>query len=176
MRSRSLREPSRRVARVSIFWLLVLFAAGAVVAWPLLAQDKPPKPPRKPDPPAEKPADKPAETPKDTPDDEATRLLAEREKQVGPTWPGKDPAFLVLPRAAERGNMAYDLLTPIIVDMKERGLAYLVRTQNSDGSWSDTQYDSNTGVTALACLALMAEGSRSRVGRNLDRVSRGTAG
>ncbi len=44
--------------------------------------------------------------------------------------------------------------------------------QDPDGGWSDTQFPSNTGVTALACLAFMAEGSQPRVGkygRQLDR-------
>jgi len=93
------------------------------------------------------------------------RLLAEREKARGAMFPGKDPAFLVLPRPAERSQMARELLTPEVLERTEKALAYLIRVQDADGGWSDTQYPSNTGVTALACLALMAEGSRPRMGR-----------
>lgn len=106
------------------------------------------------------------------PDDDAQRLLAERERRQGPTFPGEDPAFLVLPRAMQRGNMARELLTPDVREMTDNGLEFLARTQDPDGGWSDTQFPSNTGVTALCCMAFMAEGSRPRAGkygRQLDR-------
>jgi len=107
--------------------------------------------------------EKAPDAPKKT--DEERRLLAEKERQRGPTSPGKDPAFLVLPRPAERSEMARELLTPQVREMTEKALAYLARTQDADGGWSDARYPSNTGVTALACLALMAEGSQPRIGR-----------
>ncbi len=97
--------------------------------------------------------------------EDTQRLLSEQEKRRGPMFPGKDPAFLVLPRPAERSLMAKELLTPEVLERTEKALAYLIRTQDADGGWSDTQFPSNTGVTALACLSLMAEGSRPRVGR-----------
>jgi hypothetical protein len=97
--------------------------------------------------------------------DETQALLAAREKAQGARFPGKDPAFLVLPRPADRNQTAAELLTPQVTEMTEKALAYLARTQDADGGWSDTHYTSNTGVTALACLAFMAEGSRPRVGR-----------
>ena len=106
------------------------------------------------------------------PQDETQRLLAEKEKKQGATFPGKDPAFLVLPRPTERSAMARELLTPEVVAMTEKALAYLARLQEADGGWSDAQFPANTGVTALACLAFMAEGSRPREGRfgkSLDR-------
>jgi len=122
--------------------------------------------------------------PQEDPEAERQKLLAEMEKEQGPTSPGKDPAFLVLPRPGERGNMARELLglklehpfgipdpteesikrlTP--VQMADRALEYLARTQDNDGGWSDTKFPSNTGVTALCCLAFMAEGSRPRAGK-----------
>ena len=96
--------------------------------------------------------------------EEADELLAEKESKRGPTFPGDDPAFLVLPRPAERSRQALELLTPEVRQMNERALAFLARAQDADGSWSDNQFPSNTGVTALACLAFMAEGSRPRIG------------
>ena len=55
----------------------------------------------------------------------------------------------------------------------EKALAYLARTQDADGAWSDAQYPSNTGVTALAALAFMAEGSQPRAGRFGKSIDRG---
>ena len=101
----------------------------------------------------------------DKPPDDAQKLLSEKERSRGPTFPGADPAFLVLPRPAERTQTARDLLTPQVREMTEKTLAYLARTQDADGGWSDAHYASNTGVTALVCLAFMAEGSRPRIGR-----------
>ena len=108
-------------------------------------------------------ADKPATTRSTV--DETQALLAQRDKAKGPRFPGKDPAFLVLPRPAERNQTMKDLLTPQVLETTERALAYLARTQDPDGGWSDAHFTSNTGVTALVCLAFMAEGSRPRVGR-----------
>jgi len=105
--------------------------------------------------------------------DETQRLLSEHEKARGPTFPGNDPAFLVLPRPAERSRMARELLTPQVRQMTEQSLAYLIQTQDSDGGWSDNQFPSNTGVTALCCLAFMAEGSRPRIGKYGKQIDRG---
>lgn len=111
----------------------------------------------------------PAESPKVTDDQ---KLLAEKDRQKGPTFPGLDPAFLVLPRPAERSVTSRELLTDEVHELTQRSLEFLARTQDADGGWSDTQFPSNTGATALCCLAFMAEGSRPRVGkygRQLDR-------
>lgn len=105
--------------------------------------------------------------------DEAQRLLAEKERKRGPTFPGKDPAFLILARPMERSETAKELLTPQVREMTEKALAYLARTQDADGGWSDSQYPANTGVTALASLAFMAEGSQPRVGRFGKAIDRG---
>jgi hypothetical protein len=104
---------------------------------------------------------------------EPQRLLSEQEKARGPTFPGEDPAFLVLPRPGERSRMAEELLTPEVRQMTESALAYLIEEQDADGGWSDTHYTSNTGVTALVCLALMAEGSRPRIGEHGEPLGRG---
>lgn len=107
-------------------------------------------------------------------DEDEQRLWAARERRAGPTFPGKDPAFLILPRPSERSKMAEELLTPKVREMTKRALSYLASKQsNSDGSWSDTEFKENTGVTALACLAFMAEGSRPRVGTYGRQIDRG---
>jgi len=160
--------------------LIVLVAAGLAGLGP--AAEPAGKPAGKPaDKPAAKPGDKPAAKPGDKPAgeepkkvDDTQRLLAEKEKKRGATFPGADPAFLVLPRASERGNTAQQLLTPQVQEMTQKALDYLARTQGPDGGWGDMQFKpTNTGVTALACLALLAEGSRPRVGRFGKPLDRG---
>ena len=113
-------------------------------------------------------SEKPA---KDTDDEQ--RLMAEKEKKLGALFPGRDPAFLLLPRQEERSRMAQELLTPQVRQMTERALAYLARAQDTDGGWSDAQFSSNTGVTALACLAFMAEGSQPRIGKHGKAIDLG---
>ncbi len=53
------------------------------------------------------------------------------------------------------------------------GLRSLARTQNRDGSWSSGgSYSRNVGITSLACMAFMANGSqpgRGEFGENIDR-------
>ena len=66
----------------------------------------------------------------------------------------------------------------------ERGLQYLKRTQNSDGSWTDkigrkVHYEyrgrmgKHVGVTALACIAFLAEGSLPGRGKYGEQVEKG---
>ncbi len=106
-------------------------------------------------------------------EDVVQELLRERASEGGPVFPGDDPAFLVMPPATERTTMAEDLLTEETREMIDRSLEWLARTQNADGGWSDRHYESNTGVTALAILAFMAEGSRPRIGRYGRQINNG---
>ena len=66
----------------------------------------------------------------------------------------------------------------------ERGLQYLKRTQNTDGSWTDkigrkVHYEyrgrmgKHVGVTALACIAFLAEGSLPGRGKYGEQVEKG---
>jgi Prenyltransferase and squalene oxidase repeat len=105
--------------------------------------------------------------------DDERKLLAEMERRRGATFPGRDPAFLVLPRPSERSRMVEELLNAGVRKMTGRALAFLARTQDADGGWSDTRFPSNTGVTALCCLALMGEGSRPRIGKYGRQLNRG---
>ncbi len=123
--------------------------------------------------PAKDPKKDPEKDPKEDEEAEARRLLAEMEKRKGATFPGKDPAFLVLPRPAERSQMVKELMTPEVLKMTKAALEYLARTQDADGGWSDTEFPSNTGVTALCCMAFMAEGSRPRIGAYGQRLNDG---
>lgn len=129
------------------------------------------------DKPKPKPKDETKPKPKDEAkpktQDEANRLLAEAERQRGPTFAGNDPAFLILPRQVERSQTALELLTPEITAASQKALDYLLKIQNADGSWSDKNWPRNTGVTALCCLALMADGNAPRVGRSGKALDRG---
>jgi len=84
-------------------------------------------------------------------------------------------AFLTLPRIAGAGASARPELelTDRIRQTVISGLRYLARTQNRDGSWSGRGgYSRNVGVSALACMAFMANGSqpgRGEFGENIDR-------
>lgn len=76
------------------------------------------------------------------------------------------------------------LMTPEAQRAVDRGLKYLVRRQNNDGSWSDgigrkvnyqylNTYGKHVGVTSLACLALMSSGSVPERGVYGNEVSAG---
>jgi hypothetical protein len=100
-------------------------------------------------------------------------LLKRKASEKGPVFPGKDPAFLVLPRATERSRMAEELLTDEVKEMIDGALKYLVTMQDADGGWTDKDFQSNTGVAALAMMAFMSEGSRPNIGRYGRQITRG---
>lgn len=61
-------------------------------------------------------------------------------------------------------------MTPALDTSVSRGLAALARMQNPDGSWGETQFGRTVAVTALACIALMADGNvpgRGAYGQNV---------
>jgi hypothetical protein len=107
--------------------------------------------------------------------DEDSQLLAEKEKRSGMMTAGQDPAFLLFPRQTERNEIPQTLYSNEIAAMAGKSIAYIVANQNTDGSWSDTAYPRNTGVTALCCLALISEGNMPRVGPHGKALDRGIA-
>ncbi len=88
-------------------------------------------------------------------------------------FPGNDPAFLILPKPAERRNMAKELLNSETEEMTDKILKYLADSQAPDGSWSDLQYRKNSGVTAVCCMAFMSQGSRPRIGMYGQHLDKG---
>jgi hypothetical protein len=62
-------------------------------------------------------------------------------------------------------------LTPAVVAAAERGLDYLAKVQNSDGSYGRSGgYVSHAGITALAGIAFLSQGSqpeRGKYGKNV---------
>lgn len=75
-------------------------------------------------------------------------------------------------RSAE-SDVAENEFTPDLEPRIQRGLAWLARTQNADGSFTGgTRYGRHVGITALACLAFMADGhipGRGGYGENVQR-------
>lgn len=76
------------------------------------------------------------------------------------------------------------MVTPRARRAIEKGLRYLSRRQNEDGSWSDgigrkvnhqylNHYGKHVGVTSLACMALMSGGSLPERGRYGEEVASG---
>lgn len=64
-------------------------------------------------------------------------------------------------------------MTPELDASVTRGLAALARLQNADGSFGEPQYGRTVAVTALACLAFMADGNLPGRGAYGEQVSRG---
>ncbi|NQT86550.1 terpene cyclase/mutase family protein [bacterium] len=61
-----------------------------------------------------------------------------------------------------------------IRDSAIKGLRYLAATQNRDGSWtSGARMGRNVGVSALACMAFMANGSQPGRGEFGEHIERG---
>ena len=88
---------------------------------------------------------------------------------------GKAPAFIIDPYAGISTDPVEILFKPRNQTMVSRSLGYLIRKQDKDGGWFDAKYPSNTGVTGLCCLALMAAGNRPRAGPQGDALDRGLA-
>ena len=77
------------------------------------------------------------------------------------------------PAGAAPSETGAEFLTPETQAGIDRGLAFLARSQNGDGSFQDRFTGSNVGVSALAGLALMAGGhqpGRGRYGRHVGRA------
>jgi hypothetical protein len=82
-------------------------------------------------------------------------------------------------RANENGDVESpdeNFVTPDVLRTVERGLAYLGRSQQHDGSWGEGfQYQADVAVTSLAALALMAGGHQPGRGPYGDNVQRALA-
>lgn len=73
--------------------------------------------------------------------------------------------------SAQNNAMAQEI-TPELDAAVQRGLAALVKEQTEDGSFGSARFGKNIAVTALSCLALMADGNlpgRGAYGRNVEK-------
>ena len=95
---------------------------------------------------------------------------------TGAQQPGPEPEQQ-RPTAGEgataQNNALADEITPELDDAVTRALAALAASQNDDGSFSGGRYGKHVGITALACLAFMADGHIPGRGGYGDNVERG---
>ena len=75
-------------------------------------------------------------------------------------------------QSAQNNAMAGEI-TPELDRSIREGLEYLASTQNPDGSFGGGRYGKNVAITALACLALMADGNMPGRGEYADEVQGG---
>jgi hypothetical protein len=73
------------------------------------------------------------------------------------------------------GSMSRGMITPRTQEAIDRGLAFLARSQNQDGSFGTNQHRGNIAITSLGGLAFMAGGhqpGRGRYGRVVTNALR----
>lgn len=88
----------------------------------------------------------------------------------GAVW-GQPPPEAEEP-AADAERAAAHLLTPALQAAIDRGLAYLARRQQPDGSFGESGYARNVAVVSLAGMAWMAGGSLPGRGVHGEQVAR----
>lgn len=93
--------------------------------------------------------------------------------------PEQPPATSPLPGARPDGSRSAqnaaleNEITPELDEAVARGLQYLAKEQAEDGSFGSGRYGKNIAVTALACLAFMADGSVPGRGPYAKQVENG---
>ena len=80
------------------------------------------------------------------------------------------------PESADAGSTqsptAQDEMPPALDAAVTKGLAFLAQSQDTDGSFDGGRFGKNVAITALACLAFMADGNlpgRGAYGETVDR-------
>ncbi len=76
------------------------------------------------------------------------------------------------PVRTAQNNAAANEITPELDEAISGGLRFIVSEQGPDGSFGSGRYGKNIAVTALACIALMADGNtpgRGRYGKNVQK-------
>ncbi len=87
------------------------------------------------------------------------------------------PVAGVLAQVPGKNNLRPPGVTPAIEASIKKGLAYLVRAQESDGSYGKSTWSTNvypTAMTSLSGLAFLASGStptRGPYARNLQKIT-----
>jgi len=89
------------------------------------------------------------------------------------TWVGAAGAFANVTPVSDTGTADLVEMTPAARTAIDRGLAYLAREQAPDGSFGADRYGRNAGITALACLAFLADGHLPGRGAYGPQIERG---
>lgn len=148
--------------------LVALGLGGLPPSW-AQASDEPAQPVPAQPVPAEPAEDRPAGT-----------ASAPAESAPAPALPGSE-APATAPRkdvrpdgttTAENKPLENEI-TPELTKAVARGMEYLVSQQQPDGSFGDGRYGKNVAVTALSCLALMADGNLPGRGTYGEQVRKG---
>jgi hypothetical protein len=149
-----------RQKRIALLGLFAGLVGIPLVLWPLhaISQDK------------SKPAKAPAEVEPSTPPRVVGTVLFPPRSDVQRLSSAEE--LFALEVANPRAK-AGEKQTVTALDMTARALDYLRRSQQADGSWGDKQWPQNVGVTALSCLALLAEGNMPRQGPSGLQLARG---
>lgn len=128
---------------------------------------------------APKPGAKAAEASKQTAAKPATAkpVAAPAEAKQEETTERRTIGSVIFP---DRGNVvressAQKILTPEVKETIRKALQYVKSSQQADGSWGDKQFPKSSGVTALCCMSLLAEGSLPRVGYSGKELDNGVA-
>lgn len=88
--------------------------------------------------------------------------------------PMQDPEPIGVGNESGAANNPIDNeMTDAALDSIDRGLRYLKSQQNSDGSFGRGRYGKHVGITALCCLAFMADGHVPGRGEYGDVVEKG---
>lgn len=90
-----------------------------------------------------------------------------------PAGPAKEGGGFVEARQGDVPEGAAEQVTPETDQAIERGLAWLAKSQNADGSFGSGGYRGNIAVTSLAGLAFMGNGSspgRGPYGAQIDKA------
>lgn len=96
---------------------------------------------------------------------------------AGLAMPARAQEQIDVPRpdggTSAQNNALADEITPALDDATKKGLAALAKFQNEDGSFGGGRFGRNVAVTALACLAFMADGNLPARGEYGEQVSKG---
>ncbi len=77
------------------------------------------------------------------------------------------------PGRSAQNHSAEGEISPKLDAAVSKGLAYLAAHQDPDGSFDGGRFGKNVAITALACIAFMADGNLPGRGLYADQVSRG---
>lgn len=104
----------------------------------------------------------------------ACGAFAQPDEPAAPGVPSGEPATDARPDggASAENKPLEDEITPELDAAIEKGLEYLIKEQNEDGSFGSGRFGKNIAVTAVACIALLGDGNlpgRGPYGKNVEK-------
>ncbi len=153
-------------------WLAAMSVSSSL-AMPALGQPVGPAVSPQPVPPTDSPRP-PAPPPAPVPSRPDTSPVVPTPANPAPPAhvPAKPDNESRLPNSAQN-NAVEGEITPQLTEAVTRGLAALAKKQQEDGSFGGDRFGRSVAITALACLAYMADGNLPGRGPYGDQVARG---